>query len=226
MGESRGLTHTVTRDGSATVSITRNGSAIGSETLTIDCGLGQEPDLPLLTDPVEVMHAVSCLGLNGRVDTNIVNTGTDVATYRLEFEGLSARATPVQPGDWWRMPITGRPDRSFDVVVKRDGIVVSDRTITVSCDGDIPVVDSDEVRVVNSCRAGNGYLLFQFVNARDSRKIYVIEFEGVNNRSANTAEWGQLVRAVTGRQDGTYNVLIREGSTPVETMTVTVDCDP
>ena len=217
-GTVTGVSHDVS-DGLATVSVTRNGASVLSESLQVNCG-GVD-----VAAPLEVMHVTSCLAGNGRFDTNIVNTGDSAAEYRIEFEGLSPRARTVQAGDWWRMPITGRPDRAFQVVVKRAGVVVSDQSITVSCDTNPPQVDDTEVRVVNSCRAGNGYLLFQFVNDSAAQKGYVIQYENVPNRSTSAAAYGQSVRAVTGRPDGVQQAIIRAGGVTIATMDITVACD-
>ena len=97
----------------------------------------------------QVMHVVSCLAGNGRVDTNIVNGGTEPATFVLRFEGLSPRQVEVPAGDWWRMPITGRSDRDYEVVVERNGETISSRTVVVACDLEPPFVDSDQVRVLS-----------------------------------------------------------------------------
>lgn len=170
------------------------------------------------------MHVISCLAGNGRVDTNIVNTGTGAATYRIEFQGLSPRQFLVGEGDWWRMPITGRPDGDFDVTVRRDGQTVSATTVTVSCDGAVPDVTDAEVQIVNACRADRGYLLFQFVNETAADASYVIQFENVPNRSTSASPYGQSVRAVTGRPDGIFDYIVRRDGVPAATGTVTVDC--
>lgn len=173
-----------------------------------------------------VVHATSCLAGNGRVDTNLVNIGNHSSVYRLEFEGLTAREVTIGEKDWGRIPVTGRADGDYDVVVKRDGNVISSTVVTVACDVDEPSVDDDEIRIVNSCRDGFGYLLFQFVNSSGAPKPYIIEFEGVPNRSTTAAAYGATVRAVTGRPSGTYGVTVRSGVDPVETFDVTVDCEP
>jgi len=180
---------------------------------------------PPPADDVDVAVVVSCLAGNGRVDLNLVNQGSAAAVYRLEFEGLTAREVTVGAGDWGRIPITGRPDRPYAVLVKRDGIVVHDTTIEVSCDAAEPQVSSPDVQVVNACRAGNGYILFQFVNATADSLGYVIEFEGVPNRSTSAQAFGASVRAVTGRPDGSYDVRIRHGGDIVTNHTVEVSCD-
>lgn len=173
-----------------------------------------------------VMHAVSCLAGNARIDTNIVNIGTHSSVYRLEFEGLTAREITVEAQDWGRIPITGRADGSYTAVVKRDGAVISQELLTTTCNTEAPQVDTDEVRVINACRDGFGYVILQFVNASTQPKPYIIEFDGVANRSTTAQAFGASVRAVTGRPPGTYNVAIRTGSTPVESFDITVDCTP
>lgn len=182
-----------------------------------------QPVEPIATD--DVVIAVSCLAGNGRVDTNIVNTGSEAAVYRIEFEGLSPRQRTVAAGDWWRMPITGRPDKAFGHVVKRGGVIVSDTSVTVSCDTEPPELPSPEIQVTSACRSGNGYILFQFVNETDVAKGYIIEFEGVGNRSTTAAAYGGAVRAVTGRPDGTFAVKIRSGLATVDEFDVAVACD-
>lgn len=187
--------------------------------------LSAVPGVDAQPAPAEVTHTTSCLAGNGRVDTLIVNQTSSAAEYRIEFVGLSARAFTVEPGDWWRMPITGRPDGDYSVVVKRSGAVISDQTVTVACDTDPPAVPGPEVEIFSTCRSGNGYVLFQFLNASDTAAAYVIEFEGVRNRSTTAAAYGQALRAVTGRPDNEYGVLIRSGSRVVHRGSVQVDCD-
>ena len=105
------------------------------------------------------------------------------------------------------------------------GVVVSDRVVVVDCDDASPSTSGDEIQVVNACRDGNGYVLFQFANNTDRQRGYVIEFAGVPNRSTSAPPKGGTVRAVTGRQDGSYQVLIRDGGVPLASFVVTVGCD-
>lgn len=176
--------------------------------------------------PAEVMHTVSCLAGNGRVNTNVVNTGGDAAVYRLEFEGLTARQTTVQAGDWWRMPVTGRADDDYELVVRRDGVEVSRKTVSVVCDEEVPVVDTDEIRVINSCRFGDGYFLFQFVNPTAQAKSWVIELLPAPNRSTTAQPYAQSLVALSGRPDGSHTIRFRVGGTWVEEHDVVVNCDP
>lgn len=172
----------------------------------------------------EVAHAVSCLAGNGRVDTNVVNPGVDAAQYRVLFQGLTDRSRLVEGLDWWRSPVTGRSDGAYQVVVTRDGVVVSDQTVLVSCDTAPPVVSETEVQVMSACRNGTGYVLFQMVNASPDEKPYVIEFAGVANRSTTAAGFGATVRATTGRPSGSYGVTVRSGTSIVDAFGVTIDC--
>lgn len=234
--------------GDLQVVVDRGNEVIYDEAATVSCG-NVEPPTPVPPTPApatpipptpiapiptpvpgpdgsssEVGVASTCLAGNGRIDTNIVNTGDDAAMYRIEFQGLSARQTSVLGGDWWRMPITGRPDGDYQHIVKRDGVVVSDSVVTVSCDTEPPTLATPEVQVVNACRAGNGYILFQFANESDAQKPYIIEFESVQNRSTSAGAFGGAVRAVTGRPNGDYSVFIRSGVSPVMSTTITVNC--
>lgn len=183
------------------------------------CSAASEP-----TEQLEVMHVTSCLAENGRIDTNIVNRGPDTATYRIEFGGLSPRQSTVVGGDWWRMPVTGRSDGDHSIVVKRNGVVVSDQTLTVTCDLVSPILNDPEVRVISACRAGLGYILFQFVNPGQAARPFVIVFDGVPNRSTTAPAFGQSIRAVTGRPAGTYSATITSGNQTVEDVQVVVDC--
>lgn len=174
----------------------------------------------------EVTHTSSCLAENGRIDTMVINRTSETADYRLEFQGLTARARTVAAGDWWRMPVTGRPDGDYTVVVKRDGQVISTSTVSVTCDASPASVPGDELVIFDACRDGRGYLLFQFLNDSAAMRSYIIEFEGVPNRSTSAQPYGQAIRAVTGRPDGDFGVLVRSGSTTVFSGDVSVDCTP
>lgn len=188
-------------------------------------GLPATPAPPGSAAPLEVMHAVSCLGARGRVDTNVVNTTSVTATYRLEFDGLSARESVVAPNDFARIPITGRDDGAYVVRVLRDGQVISEEAIAVACDGDAPTMPDPEVQLVNSCRDNLGFLLFQFANPSAAERSYVIEFENVPNRSTSAGPYGAATRGVSGRSDGTWQVAIHVDGQPAYDFAVTVDCE-
>lgn len=193
-------------------------------------GIGSEFDFGLpggsgATPTPEVDLVTSCLAGNGRVDLNIVNSYSALSAYRLEFQGLTARQTSVAFEDWGRMPITGRQAGTYSTIVKRDGQTILSESLTFDCNSPSPTVSTPELRIQNACRTSNGYVIFQLVNPTASTRPYVIEFEGVPNRSTSAAPFGQAVRATTGRPDGTYDYLVRTGSTTVDSGQVTVDCD-
>jgi len=204
-------------------------AAIGNAAPPAQATATPVPETPVPVTPspavgVQVGHAVSCLAGNGRIDTNLVNTGEQSAMFRMEFEGLTDRTATIAAGDWWRMPITGRADGTYDVTITREGQLVSEQRLRVACDVESPEVAEAEVGVVSACRFGNGYLLFQFVNPTDAARSYIIEFEGVPNRSTTAAPYGASVRAVTGRPDGTHRWLISANGAPVARGSATVSC--
>ena len=100
---------------------------------------------------------------------------------------------------------------------------VLDTTVTVACDGDVRVSQAD-VAIINACRGGYGYLLFQLVNDADDSQPYVIEFDNVPNRSALAEAHGAAVRAATGRPNGTHGYVVRAGGTVIDAGVVDVDC--
>lgn len=174
--------------------------------------------------PTNVTITTSCLGGSGRADIMIVNTGEATAAYRIEFQGLSHRQLTVAPDDWSRMSITGRPNGTHNVVIKRDGLVVKEQPVNVDCTQPETMLANPAVQIINSCRDGFGYVLFQFANETPAPKSYIIEFQGVGNRSTTAAASGAAIRAVTGRPAGSYDVLIHDGTEAITRATVTVDC--
>ena len=201
-----------------------SGDAVGVATFAVDVAQAGDP-IEGADEIREVDHVVSCLAGNGRVDTNIVNTGVGAADYRIEFQGLSPRQFNVAPLEMWRMPITGRQDGDYIVDVLRSGVVVSTTTVTITCDTDPPVLTEPEVQVVHSCLGGNGLVRFQFVNSTDANRAWRISFASLANVSTSTTPYGQALRGISGRPDGTYPVVITlTNGQPVAEFDVTVDC--
>ena len=96
---------------------------------------------------------------------------------------------------------------------------MSEGQLEVSCDDEqTPVVGAEGPTVTSACRDGRGYLLFQFVNDSPNPKSWVLEFEGVPNRSTSAPAWATSVKAVTGRPNGTYEWTVR--GQPAEQVTV------
>lgn len=189
---------------------------------TLGCNYIDTSQTPTRT---ELNLISSCLGGNGRIDLNIVNTVTASSVYRLEFEGLSARERAVAFEDWGRIAITGRLPGTYSAVVKRDDVTVLDSPVTINCSDPQPPVSSPEVTIVNACRSDLGQVFFQLVNPTATSRPYIIEFQNVSNRSTTAAPFGQSIRGTTGRPNGTYAYTVRTGSTIVDDGQVTVDCN-
>jgi len=174
---------------------------------------------------VEATLVSSCLAGNGRVDLNIVNTSTPSSVYRYEFQGRSPRQFTVPFEQRTRQALTGRPPGLYNAVVTRDGIEILNETIAIDCSDPVPNVSSPEASVLVSCPGGNGFAFFQMVNPTAASRPYIIEFEGLRNRSTTAAPFGQTIRGVSGRPDGFYDYRVRTGSTIVKSGTLEVDCD-
>lgn len=177
------------------------------------------------TSEIELIQ--SCLAGRGRVDLNIVNTQTTSSVYALEFGSLTARQTTVFFEDWGRLSVAGRLPNTYPAVVKRDGVEILNTNVTIDCSAALPLVSTPEVTITSACRgstANKGQVYFQLVNPTASAKTYVIEFENVPNRAKSAAAFGQARRGTAGRPDGTYDYLVRTGSTELDSGQVTVDC--
>lgn len=178
--------------------------------------------------PTEIYPTVTCLAGNGRIDVNMVNTDSTTAAYRVEVGELPARRRVVAANDWWRSPVTGRPDGPISVRVFREvgpyRLTLLDTTVTVACDIE-PQVSSPEIQIINICRGGNGFIAWQFANPTSATRSYVIGFEGLSNRSTSAAALGAAVRGVSGRPDGTYEYSVRINGVLDTVGSVTVDCD-
>lgn len=194
------------------------GSPVAGTTVT--CTLDLRPSFAGGLNPT-----VTCLGGNGRIDMNVLNGDTVAHLYRVEIGTLSPRSRTVAAADWWRSPVTGRADGPIDVRVLRDNQVIFDSQLVVDCDDASPTVSAPEVEVLNACRGGNGFVAWQFANPTDAQRGYVIEFDGVPNRSTSAAAFGASVRAVSGRADGTYGYSIRASGAVVDQGSVVVQCD-
>lgn len=127
--------------------------------------------------------------------------------------------------DWGRIRISGRPPRTYSAVVKRDGATIQSEDIAINCAAPVPPVSSPEITVVDTCRSRNGFILFQYANPTSVSRPYIIEFEGVSNRSTTASAYGQAIRGTSGRPDGVYNYKIRTGVTVLKEDSVEVDCD-
>lgn len=81
-----------------------------------------------------VVVTTSCLAGRGRIDTRIVNAGSETADYAVTVAGLSPRMVTIEAGRSQRVSVTGRPvGRDYVVTVDRDGERIAERTVRVDC---------------------------------------------------------------------------------------------
>lgn len=171
-----------------------------------------------------VRPTVTCLAGNGRIDLNIVNGDSVAHTYTITVGALSPRTNTVAALDWWRSPVTGRPDGPISATVEEDGVVIFNEQLEVLCDA-APAVSTPEIDLISVCRGGLGFVAWQFANPTASSRVYLIEFEGVANRSTTAAAHGASVRGVSGRPDGTYDYTVRADGAVASQGTVMVTCN-
>jgi len=118
------VTATGRPDGPLTVVVIKDYVEISRMELMIGCDVE--------TDVVQL--ATSCLQFNGRVDVTVFNGGPVQATYEIGFTGLADRTRAVSAQRSETITYTGRPDGSFIVEVRRDGVVIAVETVTIGCD--------------------------------------------------------------------------------------------
>ena len=206
------------------VGISESGAVVGSPTVASESGRAWAFSTMAERETGHVQHVVSCLADRGRVDINIVNVEEGAAVYTVRFEGLAPRSRLVDEGGWWRSPITGRADGTYEVQVEREGVTLAEISVTVACDG-APQVASEPIQVMSACVGGKGYILFQFVNAESQGRSWVIHFAGVPNRSTSAESSGASVRATSGRADGVYGVRVMSEGQTIDVFAVRVQCD-
>lgn len=173
--------------------------------------------------PVHAWTTVTCLAGNGRIDVNVINEDDTAHEFTVTVGSLSPRVHTIAAHDWWRSPVTGRPDGPISILLQRGADVIIDRDVVVDCDDDTPTVSNPNITEINVCRGGLGFIAWQFSNPYDEIVSYIIEFDGVPNRSTSASPHGAAVRGVSGRPDGVYEYTIRSRGA-VYRHTVTVDC--
>lgn len=184
----------------------------------------------ILQLPQPALINVSCLVGNGRVDVNLQNHDATEATYVVQITGLSARSRVVDAYGNGRISVTGRSDGTYDVAVERDGVEIMTRTIEINCDDpNQDVVGDTEIsfssfRTISTCRNGLGFVQFQFTNKSALAASWVIEFDGVPNRSTSASPWGQALRGTSGRPNGEYQASIYENGQLIGQPTIAVAC--
>lgn len=215
-------------NGSRVVEVIRGGTGnvAAAWTLEVDCQ-GQLPS-------TEVGVLTSCVGGFVRVDVVIENLLDDAATYVVEFSHADLDGNPgasrfrkssrAEALGQTRIAITGRPQFEYiDAEVYRDGEFVEIVSAYEECTemlGDI-----EDVVVSTGCLAGNGLIRYAITNPSASFGVWIIEFEGLRNRSTSAPGLAIALGGISGRADGEYDMTIRQGTRVVWQGSVTVGCD-
>lgn len=161
--------------------------------------------------------AQSCLNNDGRFDVTVVNGGTQ-ALFEITVGSLAPRYRDLGPGQSVTVPVTGRRDGSYNILVKRDGVVVINETGTVSCDPAITVSDS--------CLAQNGRFDVYLNNTESTTGNYVVKLSGLADRSKTLAPGAAGRISITGRRDGDYDLRVLRNGQVVYDEDHVVACDP
>lgn len=177
---------------------------------------------------------VSCLAGNGRIDVNLVNNGSrwgfgGPLDYTVTVGEQITRQLAVNERERGRTSVTGRSDGEWIVEIneKYDGyaVALARYRAIIDCDSPTPAATTNpEVRVISACQNGLGFVFFQFRNPTDLQRSWVIEFEGVANRSTTAAAQGASVRGVSGRPNGTYDARVSSNGNTILETEVVVDC--
>lgn len=173
----------------------------------------------------ELTTTQTCLAGSGRIDTTLVNVGESDATYRILIDGLSPRVVNLAAGDFVRVPVTGRPAGDLGYQIFRNGVRITQQELMIDCGGESPAVSSPEVSVINACRDSNGFITAQFSNPTDESRAYIVEFDGVDNRSQTVRPYASGTRAISGRPDDNYAMRVRVGATVIFSASIRVACD-
>lgn len=102
-----------------------SGSGVTTELgATVTCAVGPEPG--------ELAVKASCLANRGRLD--ISYRAEETGQHEVGVGALTPRAHSLQKGAVVRETVTGRPDGSLAVAIKRNGTEVAKKTVTVECE--------------------------------------------------------------------------------------------
>lgn len=177
---------------------------------------------PVACDPLgpEVVVESGCLGDNGRIDIFLSNDTDEVAEYEVSFAGLTPRTKTLLARRGAQVIFTGRPDGSYPVVVRRDGVVVSQQTVFVTCDP----VPSEPVRLEQSCISGSGRVDLFLFNERADQAIYEVQVGTLAPRQRTLTAGASQQVTVTGRRNGALRVVVRRNGEQIFDQTLVVDC--
>lgn len=168
-------------------------------------------------DGATASFATSCLNNDGRFDVTIVNGGSQ-ASFEITVGGLPPRYRDLAAGQSVTVPVTGRKDGSYRILVRRDGVVVIDETGNVSCDPAITVSDS--------CLAQNGRFDVYLNNTESTTGNYVVQLSGLADRAKTLAPGAQGRITITGRRDNDYDLRVLRNGQVVYDESHVIACDP
>lgn len=168
----------------------------------------------------EVSVEVSCLNADGRLDVYLQNSTAVASTYAVTVGRVSPRTVTVAAGGTEVITVTGRRDGPIDVTVARDGVEIFSSTEIVACD---PVL---EAAVATSCAAGNGRFDVALRNTASALATYTVRCNGLAPRIRELAPGESQVVIITGRRDGTYQIIVERDGIEILSSVQVVDCDP
>ena len=126
-GESVRVSTTGRPDGYRPLRVTRNGVEIETATqlVSIACDIDPQGRETVMLD--------SCLQGAGRFDIYLTNPADQRTVYTVAVTGLADRTVEVDQGDTVREAITGRPDGTYTIQVRRTGVLIATEQRTISC---------------------------------------------------------------------------------------------
>lgn len=179
-----------------------------------------EPTMPPASIPPVAVEK-SCLQSNGRIDVFLTNQGNSTALYAVYIDQVPPKIRSIGPSNTLRVTTTGRPDGNRPVRVTRDGVEVYNDAVSIACDID---TQGEQVVVLSSCLNSRGRFDVYLTNTAAQQRIYGVRLSGLTERSVTVEGEDTRRETVTGRADGTYNVVVRLGNTVVFTDSFTVEC--
>lgn len=221
------LARTVTVPAGATEVVAISGRPDGTLgiTATTDATFGNQvvlTDSATITCDPAIAQAIwswSCLSGNGRVEVALTNGTAQSAVFTATIDGIVKTRT-LGPDASGILAVSGRQDGPVLAIVERDGVQISNETLTVDCDPDVEIATSA------TCLAGNGRINVALTNVLNGPVNYQVTVGQVGPRTKILAPQESGLISVTGRPDGPITITVVRNGSQLSTETLTVDCDP
>lgn len=194
------------------------GEVIESRTITIECIAASLPPDGLL----EVVVKKSCLQNNGRIDVLLTNLEDRAEVYAVYIDQVPPKVRTIGGGETVRVTTTGRADGPRPLRVTRGGVEIHNSMVDIACDID---PDGREVVVVTTCLLDRGRFDIYLLNTTELDRTYGVRLSGLTERSVAVAAGDTARESITGREDGTYVVVVRVGNEQVYTSEHVIDCE-